>query len=524
MFTARFSLLLAAGLPAPRPAPHPTLVVLIVVDQFRGDYLERFGSQLTGGLARIRRDAALFPNGMQDHAMTETAPGHSTMLSGRDPAHTGIISNSKGVADPTAPVLGSRSAPGASPRRFLGTTLYDWLLMNDSASRVLSVSRKDRGAILPVGRAVGDVYWYADSLFTTSTYYAAALPPWVVAYNARRGPQKLAGTEWRLLLPESAYPEPDTMAFENNGADFTFPHRMSSSPDSAAIRLTNYPWMDSLTIDFALTGVRTLALGQGTHTDLLVLSLSTTDAVGHAFGPDSRELHDQVLRLDRWLGVFFDSLYAAVPQQQVVVAFTADHGVQSMPEYTAAVEHRPAGRVWFGDVARGATIQLTGRFHTDFGIDFETGLLSADIAALRAHGVNVDSLATAMAADVRNRRGVAKVYTARTLAAAPATDIDAVRWRKAIPATSGWLIAGALKPGFVWASGGGAQHGTTNAQDVSVPIAFMGPGIAPGVHQRSVRTVDIAPTLAALLGVRPSERLDGVVLPEVKPTPLPTRH
>ncbi len=393
----------------PLPAPRPSLVVLIVVDQFPGRYFDRFGAQLTGGLARIRSNAALYLNGMQDHAITETAPGHSTLLSGRDPARTGIISNSKGVSDPTATVIGARTAPGASPRRFVGTTLYDWLLMADRGSRALSVSRKDRGAILPVGRAVADVYWYADSLFTTSTYYASALPSWVVEYNNRRGPQRLAGTEWNLLLPESAYPEPDTMSFENSGADFTFPHRMSASPDSAAIRLTNYPWMDSLTIDFALTGLKALSLGRGPHTDLLVISLSTTDAVGHAFGPDSRELHDQVLRLDRWLGGFFETLYQQVPADRVVIAFTADHGVQSMPEYTAAVAHKPAGRVWFGDAARGAASEFTDRFHADFGIDFETGLLSADVAALRAHGVNVDSLAAAMAADVGGRAAAAKV-------------------------------------------------------------------------------------------------------------------
>ena len=507
--------LLVASLSAPVPAPRPSLVVLIVVDQFPGSYFERFGSQLTGGLDRIRKNSALFVNGLQDHAMTETAPGHSTMLSGRDPAHTGIISNSKGVSDPTAPVIGSRSAPGASPRRFLGTTLYDWLLAADTGGRVLAVSRKDRGAILPVGRALGDIYWYADSLFTTSSYYATALPSWVVEYNNRRGPQKLAGTVWNLLLPASAYPERDTVDVENNGADFTFPHRMSNNPDTAAIRMTNYPWMDSLTIDFALTGMKTLSLGTGSHTDLLVVSLSTTDAVGHAYGPDSRELHDQVVRLDRWLGVFFDQLYAQVPAERVVVAFTSDHGVQSLPEFTAATLHKPAGRVWFGDEARGATTDFTDRFHTDFGFDFETGLLGADVSLLRSHGVNVDSLAAAMAADVRDRRGVAKVYTPRSLAAAPATDIDAMRWRKTIPAGFGWLIAGVLKPGFVWAAGSGAQHGTTNPADVSVPVAFMGAGIKSGVFQRAVRTVDIAPTLAAYLGVRPSEKLDGVVLPEV---------
>ena len=516
--------LLLAAFAGPISPPHPSLVVLIVVDQFPPSYFDRFGPQLTGGLARIKSGSALFVNGMQDHAMTETAPGHSTMLSGRDPARTGIISNSKGVSDPNAPVLGSRSAPGASPRRFLGTTLYDWLLMADSSSRVLAVSRKDRGAILPVGRAAGDIYWYADSIFTTSTYYAASLPPWVTEYNQRRGPQKLAGTQWNLLLPAAAYPERDSVDFENGGSDFVFPHRLSSSPDTAAIRMTSYPWMDSLTIDFALTGVKALALGAGPHTDLLVVSLSTTDAVGHAFGPDSRELHDQVLRLDRWLGDFLTELYAQVPAERVLIAFTSDHGVQALPEYTASVAHHAGGRVWFGDVARGAAAQLTDRYRTDFGIDFETGLVSADVNALRARGVNLDSLANAMAADVRGRRGVTRVYTARSLAAAAPTDLDAARWRKTIPAGYGWLIAGALKPGFVWAAGGtAAQHGTTNAADVAVPIAFIGPGVRPGRFTRPVRTVDIGPTLAAYLGVRPSEKLDGVVLREIVGSGKPRR-
>jgi arylsulfatase A-like enzyme len=143
----------------PPDAPRPRLVVLVVVDQLRGDYISRFEHQLSGGFSRFWRNGAFFEQGRQDHAITETAPGHSTVLSGRWPAHTGIVTNALGVADPTTPLLELKdSGQGASPRRFRGTTLYDWLRTADSTSRVLSVSRKDRGAILPVGRSRGNVY------------------------------------------------------------------------------------------------------------------------------------------------------------------------------------------------------------------------------------------------------------------------------------------------------------------------------------------------------------------------------
>src|SRR5262252_526217 len=203
-----------------RASDRPALVVLIAVDQMRGDYLDRFSTQLTGGLARFRNDAAFFPHAWQDHSNTETAPGHATMLSGREPVHTEIISNNRGVPDPTAPLIGVAGG-GASPRRVNGTTLYDWLLVRDSSARVLSVSRKDRGAILPIGRAKGDVYWFAGGRFTTSRYYADTLPTWVTKFDEAIPYDRLAGMPWKLLMPESAYPEPDSVWAENNGTDFT---------------------------------------------------------------------------------------------------------------------------------------------------------------------------------------------------------------------------------------------------------------------------------------------------------------
>src|SRR2546426_7018884 len=213
-----FCLLLAgAGL---APAPKPRLVVVITVDQLRPDYLDRYRPQLKSGFAMLLKQGALFTDAYQDHSVTETAPGHSTILSGRWPAHTGIISNATGVLDSTAPLIGV-DGPGASPARFHGTEFFDWLKAADPNARALSVSRKDRGAILPVGRAKESVYWYQSGFFTTSRYYADSLPAWVRLFNGRRVPFRAAASGWTLLLAERAYPEPDSEPYENGGRDVT---------------------------------------------------------------------------------------------------------------------------------------------------------------------------------------------------------------------------------------------------------------------------------------------------------------
>jgi hypothetical protein len=441
------------------------------------------------------------------------------MLSGRFPAHTGVVTNDLGVLDPLAPVIGNPAADPASPRRFHGTALYDWMLAADPDTRVLSVSRKDRGAILPVGKARGDVYWYGyDGAFTTSRYYRDTLPAWVSAWNARDGVRRLAGTTWDLLLPASAYPERDAARWEHDGRDVVFPHRLPTTPDSIVARITHYPVMDSLILDFALEGVRRVGLGRRARPDLLVVSLSTVDAVGHDFGPDSRELHDQVLRTDRWLGRFLDSLATLVPRPRTLIALTADHGVQSVPAFTREVRHRPAGFLWLGAMARALDSTLAARWHADFGLDFQYGLFLADTAELRARGVNVDSLSEALAARVRRTPGIVQVYTPRTLRTAPASDVVAERWRHTIAPEIGWLAAAAPAPDWQWATSEEGNHGTPNPGDVGVPIIFAGPGLAARHDARVVRTVDIGPTLAALLRVRPTQPLDGHAIPGVAPT------
>src|SRR3712207_6022234 len=327
-----------AQTPSPPPAaPRPQLVVFLAVDQLIPDYFERYGRQLTGGLARLHRNGAYFTNAFQDHAVTETAPGHASVLSGRFPRSTGIVTNALGVGDAQAPIVGGMPGAGASPYRFRGSVLIDWMRMKDARSRALSVSRKDRGAILPLGRAKQEVFWYAFDRFATSTYYADTLPTWVQRFNARRIPQSYAGKSWTPLLGAAEYAEVDSVQYEGTrpGTDVVFPHVVPSDPDVAARIFPNYPWIDEVTLDFALEGLEAMSLGRGPAPDLLAISLSAMDAVGHTYGPDSREAHDMVLRLDRYLGAFLDSLYRLRDSSTIAIALTADHGVASYPEIAA---------------------------------------------------------------------------------------------------------------------------------------------------------------------------------------------
>src|SRR5437868_4028216 len=239
----------------------PKLVLFITVDAMRPDYLTRFESQLTGGLGRLYRGGAFFTNAFHDHAITETAPGHSVTMSGRFPVHTGISANTAGVTDTTFSLIDAPGV-GASPFRFRGTTLTDWLIAKDPRTRALSVSRKDRAAILPIGKSKQPVFWYApNGIFTTSTYYGSPLPDWVKAFNARRLPASYAGRVWQLLLPDTAYHEPDSVLTEANGVGFLFPHLEPVSAESTAMTLADFPWMDDITLQFALAGVNALDLG-----------------------------------------------------------------------------------------------------------------------------------------------------------------------------------------------------------------------------------------------------------------------
>jgi arylsulfatase A-like enzyme len=478
----------------------------------RGDYLQKWAPQFTGGLARLNR-GAVFVNGFQDHAITETAPGHATTLSGRFPSHTGIFSNGFGVFDPQAPLIGGGGAP-ASPFHFRGGTLIDWMRIHDQRARALSVSRKDRGAILPVGRAHQAVYWYAaDGRFTTSTYYADTLPDWVRAFNGRQEPESYAGKAWTLLLPDSAYPEADSVPYESSGRGYAFPHVLPSDPAAAARVLPAVPFMDQVTLDFALAGVQALGLGEGPATDLLAISLSTTDAVGHQYGPDSRELHDMILRVDRMLGVFLDSLYRMRDSNSVIVALTGDHGVQPIPEVYHLFSGRPAGRVDVTPLVDQVHAGLAAHGVATTAFAFEDGALWVERPAFAGTGVSADSVIAAFAAAAVQEPGVMEIHRASTLARDTLHSAINRRWYHQIPPDLPIELVVTLKQHYVWGSLP-ATHGTPWDQDAHVPIVFYGAPFKAGTYRQTARVVDMAPTLAHVIGVPVAEPIDGHVLTE----------
>ena len=503
----------------------PKLVVFITVDAMRPDYLTRFAPQLNGGLGRLYNGGAVFTNGFQDHAITETAPGHSAIMSGRYPVHTGISANTAGVNDTTVTLIDATGL-GASPFRFRGTTLADWLIAKDPRTRILSVSRKDRAAILPIGKSRQPVFWYApNGIFTTSTYYGSSLPEWVRVFNARKLPASYAGKVWQPLLPDSAYSEPDSVPIESNGINFTFPHAESSSPDTAARLLSEFPWMDELTLDFAMSGVNALNLGAGPQTDLLSISLSTTDAIGHRYGPDSREVHDQILRLDRALGVFLDSLYRIRNPGDVVVALTADHGLTPFPEVhthdpnTGAirVNPRPLLQQLSNSLSaagvQGYGLNFIAGVYTGNGFSFDGGVLDLDRTALSRARINRDSLVRAVRAEFLKVPGVARADRISELAARDTvSDRIARRWLHMFSDEDKAALVVTLAPFNYWLSGWIAQHGSPNDIDARVPIIFYGNGIKPGRYDEFAGVVDMAPTLAAIAHVTPLEKLDGHVL------------
>ncbi|MDP2875311.1 MAG: alkaline phosphatase family protein, partial [Holophaga sp.] len=384
----------------PLAASRPPLVVVITVDQFSAELMARWGKDLPGGLGRLAREGTAFQSAYQDHGYTETGPGHSVILTGRHPANTGITENRwvdgstgkpvKCVSDPTSPIVGAPER-GASALHFRGTTLGQWVRNQIPNGRSFAMTGKDRASIFMAGAQGNGVYWFEPGLgFTTSTAYAKSLPDWLQAHNRRF----LEQAQSRSFFWEASSGQPESggsFIIRGKPVAFGLPRLIQGvgMPVDAAFwkRFKASPFFDQSILDAAEALIEHEALGRRRSTDLLALSLSASDYVGHEFGNQGPEMRDQVRRLDKALGAFLVRLQSRVPAAWVVL--TADHGSGDFPERLEAQGH-PAKRLNLRAWGRALNRAVGQRLDTDRALFLESDSpqFHLDKAALHASGKN----------------------------------------------------------------------------------------------------------------------------------------
>jgi predicted AlkP superfamily pyrophosphatase or phosphodiesterase len=494
----------------------PTLVILMVVDQLRADLLDRYDPLFVGGFRRLRDEGYRFTNATHDHAMTATAPGHTTLSTGVYPSRHGIVGNSwleldgsewrsvYSMEDLDRTILGHPELPGRSSSNIDRGGLPDWIVANDPGSRVVSISRKDRSAIGLAAKSRGEVYWLLPDQghFVTSDFYHSEYPEWVADFNATTMPLVYADSVWESTIPPEArsLTRPDTSIFESDGEDTAFPHRAQERMGSSDPRALNRwrsvltPFPDRAVVSLALEAIQELGLGQRGSLDYLGISLSQTDLVGHSYGPLSREQLDNLLRLDAELERLFSFLDHAVGAGRWVVALSADHGVLDIPEQLAE-EGVDAGRLTLDDL-RGLRAYVAG--------------------AIEVSGEDEDPEEVAKAA-LMTRELVSAVYTFSEVESdVPADTFQALfanshsRTRRVGPVA--WAgVHVRLEPN-VLIGNERASHGSPYYHDRHVPMVFLGGSVQAGTSDERVATVDVAPTLAWLVGTGAPNDLDGRVL------------
>ena len=507
------------------------MLLVISVDQMRADYLERFGPALTGGLRLLLEEGAVFANASHGHAITATAPGHAALLSGLYPRDNGIIDNAwydrtlgrreRASIDPDHLLVGLElpdDGPGASPKQFIGTSLVGWLKERHPLSQAVSISRKSRSAVLMAPEAE-HVYWYhLGGQFVSSTYYREELPDWVVAFNNQDWLTRYEGTSWELSGPEAAYggARPDDYEGERGPRGFgnVFPHPLPVQRQPLGARIQTTPFMDEATLDLGRAAIEALDLGSDDIPDVLALGLSSTDAIGHAFGPYSREINDQILRLDRMLGDFFAFVDETVGLDRTLVVLTSDHGVVRLPEYSRELGE-DAERLRLADVISGIDEHLADEFGGDgWFTSYSYGWLQVDREQAAELGVDPEAIVAAAAEYVRSLDFIATLFTREELlnARAPLNETEALVRRNFYADRSGDLYL-IHQPFSLWQVGSAANHQSPYEYDRHVPLILRGPGVTPGTYADPVVIVDLAPTLGALLGASVPVGLEGKRLP-----------
>ncbi|MEO7411825.1 MAG: alkaline phosphatase family protein [Opitutaceae bacterium] len=527
----------AAEIPSAPKSP-PRLAVVISIDQFRADYLERFRPYFgEGGFKRLLQGGADYRNCFYRHAVTTTAPGHATILSGVHANIHGITANdwldrdtweaTSNVEDRDSPLVGLPAElvfpvlrtpkAGRSPKNFQATTVGDQLKIRFGGnSKVFAASNKDRSAILLGGKLADGAYWDENGAFVTSRYYRNELPAWIAAFNEEHRSEKAFNSTWERLLEPAVYDAvqgPDDAPGESaeNGLTRTFPKKFNGGTPGISQRfyaaLEMAPITSVILGEFAQTAVREEKLGKHSATDLLCVSFSQIDAVGHSYGPDSHELMDAILRLDRVIADLLDCLDREVGLKNCIVVVTADHGVSPLPERVQALRPSiPAGRInvaAFNATAQRALDAAFGVLTKDEYWFIREGLgYHLNPQTLAAKKIRADDAARVLQAAMLTIPMVAQVYTrAEILAAPPEGDSLLAAVRRSYYSPRDRDVVLILKPYFFERSPAGATHGSPYDYDQHVPQLWFGAGVSPGVHPERVGVDDIAPTLAAQLGV-----------------------
>lgn len=512
--------------------PTPRLTIVIIVDQLRADYLQRYAGYFSSGLARLQRGGAVFLNARHQHACTETAPGHATLSTGSHPLRHGIVSNSwfdaaagksvYAVADSQVITFDSSDLTGRSPHFMQHSGLGDWLKKEHADAKVISISRKDRAAILLGGQKPDAAYWFntRNGGFTSSSYYLDKLPPWVVAWNNRHEADKFFQRAWEKMRPEEEYfvSREDLFDGETDAENSVFPHAYASAdsqPGEAFYRwLTGNPFADELTLAFAAAALRAEQLGDDRTPDLLCISLSSTDAVGHGYGPLSQEMQDNIMRLDQKLGDFFAEVDRQVGLENYLIALSSDHGVLPLPE---ELRRRGFASARISDdelkaELDGVLVELAEELGTRRPLlkNTEEGLY-LDYAAADSAGLSRQAFQQRVAAKISSLSFVAEVFTPADLAAANSDGRDfAEQFRHSFFSGRSPDLLMRLKPYYLVSPyKSGTSHGSVYDYDSQVPMMFMGKGINAGQFTTPCATVDFAPTLATLMHLSPPDDIDG---------------
>ncbi len=528
--------------------PAPKLVVVISIDQFRYDYLQRFRPYFTkGGFDRFLSEGASYENCRYLHSVTKTGPGHASILSGVHANVHGITGNDwldrsdwhqiNCVEDPDSPLVGAalrtKHAPGGallelrtgrSPRNFLAYTVGDQIKAKfGESSHVISISNKDRAAILLGGKHANAAYWNENASFVTSQYYMKALPSWAVAFNTKNRIDAYFGKTWDHLLPAEEYIKtqgPDDAPGESNlfGLGKVFPRQLTGgktyfNPDYYnAFDIS--PFSTNVMESFIEEAIRSEHLGHHATLDMLCIGFSQIDFVGHAYGPDSHEMMDSVLRLDRSIAQLFAQIDKDVGLKNCIFVLTADHGASPMPErVTDPVAKVTAGRLDNVMIDRTVKVALVKAFGeppiNDFWCKRDNFGYTLHPSALKAKGV-----AQAAAEEVVKQAllTVPQIYTAYTsaeLSQNPVGNSILAKSQRSFYMGRSSDVVFVIKPYVIDKTPFGTNHGTPWEYDVHVPMLWYGAGIKAGVHSEPVAVEDIVPTLDALLGLTRPDKAEG---------------